>query len=202
MDQSENAGFERAKYLIGFVILAAVLLLGASAYFGASSTKGTVGNLSAVLNSTSQLPSMPAPNATQGAGQASANGTAQANGSAAAGSAGEAQAPLSRPPAKEVTIDFLYSDTCPHCLKMKPIVAALAARLPSGRLEVRYWNYADRGNATVGGVYADYSAKGYFRGSVPTFVANWDDYRVGEMPEPEFAAWVCSKFLDPKPTGC
>jgi len=206
MDQVEKSGFDRSQYLIGIVIICAALVLGATVYYGAGSAKGTVGNLSAALNSTNPLQSsMPAP--AGGAG----NGTAQANGSVATGSGGEAQVPLgspsqpgnatAQPARKEVTIDFLYADWCPHCQRMKPIVAALAARLPSDRFEVRYWNEANKGNATVAGVYADYTAKGYFQG-YPTFVANWEDYRVGEMPESDFTAWVCSKFSSPKPTGC
>ena len=221
MKRSEKPGVERAKYLIGFVILAAAVLLGATAYFGANSARGTVGKIGNALdgvgagvpslNGSAGIPEGQMP-ATAAAGQPNnstapgANGSAQQPASLAqngtAPSAQEAQQNATAVAKKEVTIDFLYADWCPHCQAMKPIVAALAARLPAGRLEVRYWDEADRSkNATVAGVYADYTSKGYFQG-FPTFVANWDDYRVGEMSEPAFDAWVCSKFSAPKPAGC
>ena len=103
--------------------------------------------------------------------------------------------------AKEVTVDFLYADWCVHCQAMKPIVARAEAAFPKDRFEVRYWNEASRSNATVAAVYAAYTEKGYFTG-FPTFVANGNDPRVGEMPEVAFKAWVCSKFSAPKPNGC
>ncbi len=204
MDQTEKSGSDRVKYLIGFVVLAAVVLLGISAYFGANSAKDTVGKLGNALDSAGagNFPAnMPSLNGSAEPKVPSAGGLSP-NGSVATGSGGEAQVPQVKAPAKEVTIDFLYADWCPHCQVMKPIVAALVARLPADRLEVRYWNEASRSsNATVAAVYADYSAKGYFQG-FPTFVANWEDYRVGEMSETAFKAWVCSKFSAPKPTGC
>lgn len=201
MEQAEKTGFDRAQYLIGIVIICAALVLGAAVYQGAGSAKGTVGNLSAALNATNPLQP---PNTTQ-----AANATAQANGSAvtgeaqqAAGSQQQAGSAAGNATAhKEVTVDFLYADWCPHCQRMKPVVAAFAAKMPQDRFELRYWNDADRGKADVAAVYDDYSSKGYFQ-AFPTFVANWEDYRVGEMQAADFAAWVCSKFSAPKPAGC
>ena len=104
--------------------------------------------------------------------------------------------------AKEVTVDFMYADWCPHCQAMKPVVARVASQLPAGRLEVRYWNEASRGsNATVAAIYDMYTRKGYFQG-FPTFVANGNEYQVGEMPEAAFKSWVCLQFPAPKPAGC
>ena len=213
MDQSEKSGFDRAKYLIGFVLLAAVVLVGVSAYFGANSTKGTLGKLDSALESAGagNFPAnVPSPNQSaepkgqapkeQQNGSAASNGTQQApNASVATGSGGEAQVPQAA--AKEVTIDFLYADWCSHCQAMKPIVAKLEAALPKDRFQVRYWNEASRGDAAVAAVYAAYTNKGYFTG-FPTFVANGNDPQVGSMPEATFNAWVCSKFSAPKPSGC
>jgi|GEM_PF-1528815 len=216
----EKSGSDRAKYLIGFVILAAVALIGISAYFGANSAKGTLGQMDSALDGVKagNAPAASTP-VLNGSAGAKATSPAQANGSVATGSGGEAQVPLAAQPAnatpaaagqqnassaakKEVVIDFLYADWCSHCQAMKPIVARLEAALPKGRFEVRYWNEASRGsNATVAAVYTDYSAKGYFQG-FPTFVANWEDPKVGSMPEATFKAWVCSKFSSPKPAGC
>jgi len=183
---------DRAQYLIGIVILCVAVLLGATAYFGANKAMGVTANLSAAINATSGagLPALGAlPNKSAGNGTAALNATAAGNATQAAAR-------------KEVTIDFLYADWCGHCQNMKPRVASVASQLPAGRLEVRYWNEADRGsNPDVAAVYSDHAAKGYFK-AFPTFVANWDDYRVGEMPEQDFKAWVCSKFSAPKPSGC
>ena len=209
MKPSEKSGVDRAKYLIGFVILAAVALIGISAYFGANSAPGQANNT---------LDGVKAGNAPALSGSAGAKATspAQANGSVATGSGGGAQVPLanitpSAPAAqqnataaakKEVVIDFLYADWCGHCQSMKPIIARLDEALPDDRFEVRYWNEASRGSsADAAAVYTDYSAKGYFKG-FPTFVANGNSPKVGSMPEATFKAWVCSKFSSPKPTGC
>ena len=222
MDRAKKPGLDREQYLIGAVVICAALVLGATAYYGAGGAKGAAGSLGAALDSTEALsPSMQAPD--ESTGQQAQNSPdssyVQPNGSVATGSGGEAQVPQATAQqaglgqqqsgaevqqaaaAKEVTIDFLYADWCGHCQNMKPRVASVAASLPADRLEVRYWNEADRGNADVASVYADYSSKGYFQG-FPTFVANRDDYRVGEMAEPDFLAWVCSKFSSPKPAGC
>jgi len=103
---------------------------------------------------------------------------------------------------KEVTLDYLYADWCPHCQKMKPYVAKLAATLPQDRFLVRAWNEADRSSSPDSQkIYTDYQAKGYFQG-FPTFVLNENDYRVGEMPEPQLKAFVCSKFKAPAPAAC
>jgi len=185
MEQPEKAGFGRMHYLMGAVAVCVALLLGATAYYGAGSAKGTAGNLSAALNSTGPQPIMPALNATE-----EANDAANASGQQAGNASG-----------KEVTVDFLYSDGCGHCLNMKPRVSGVAASLPEGRLEVRYWNYAEQDGATRE-IYALYGRLGHFRGGVPTFVINGNDSRVGEMAEQDFREWVCSKFSLPKPAGC
>jgi len=193
MDQAEKSGMDKAQYLIGIVILCVAVLLGATAYFGANKAMDVTANLSAAINATSGagLPALGVrANASAGNGTIALNATADGNTTQAAAR-------------KEVTIDFLYLDSCPHCQRMKPIVASLAAAMPSDRFEVRYWNYASSSaDPATAAVYADYGAKGYFQGSVPTFVANWDDYRVGAMTEQDFKAWVCSKFSAPKPSGC
>jgi len=226
-DGMEKTGSDRAKYLIGFVILAAVVLVGISAFFGANSAKGTLGKMDNALEgvkagnapantptldgSAAALPSQPA-------------APAQANGSVATGSGGEAQVPIAaQQPAvpapanitpsiaagqqnataakKEVVIDFLYADWCGHCQSMKPIIARLDEALPDDRFEVRYWNEASRSDPTAAAIYSAYTSAGYFQG-FPTFVANGNSPKVGSMPEATFKAWVCSKFSPPKPTGC
>lgn len=102
----------------------------------------------------------------------------------------------------EVTMDFLYSDACVHCQRMKPYVAALEKELPQDRFAVRYWSEDDyRAGGQAAEVYGTYEAMGFFPG-YPTFVINGDDYRAGEMPEAQFREWVCSKFSAPKPQAC
>ncbi|MFA6214273.1 MAG: thioredoxin domain-containing protein [Candidatus Micrarchaeia archaeon] len=182
----------KAQYLAGIVILCAAVLLGIVAFVGMGSPGNALegasgGNLQAGAQSGSASPQAQSP--------------LLQNGSVATGSGGEAQVPQVSPPAKEVTIDFLYADWCSHCQAMKPIVAKLEASLPKDRFAVRYWNEASRGNATVAEVYEEYTQKGYFTG-FPTFVANGNDPLVGSRPEATFTAWVCGKFLTPKPEGC
>jgi len=201
MDQAGKSGFDRSQLLIGVVILFAAAIIGVTAYLGANSAKETVGNLNEAIDATAGLKAtMPALNGSAAAGtgvpaaqQPAQN--AQPNGSTATGGA-TAQPTSSQ---KEVTVDFLYADWCPHCQNMKPRVANVIAQLPADRFQVRYYNDADRGNATVAAVYANYMAKGMT--GFPTFVAN-GEMRSGEVPEAEFKAWVCSKFSSPKPTGC
>ena len=203
MDQSEKSGFDRAKYLIGFVILAAAVLLGITAYFGANSARDTVGTLGTALEGAGagNFPAIPL-SGTAEEPQAVNSSYVAPNGSVATGTGGEAQVPqASATKAKEVTIDFLYADWCSHCQAMKPIVARLETSLPKDRFEVRYWNEASRTDATVAAIYTTYTNKGYFTG-FPTFVANGDDPKIGSMSETSFKSWVCSKFSSPKPAGC
>jgi len=85
---------------------------------------------------------------------------------------------------------------------MKPMVASLEKMLPADRFLVRYWNEASRASSPeTAAIYATYTRAGYFQG-YPTFVANGNDPRVGEMSEASFKSWVCSKFSAPKPAGC
>ena len=228
MDQSGKAGIGKGQYFLLMGILLAALLIGAAAYASWSSAKDAAGKLGNALGNASagtfpaSIPSLDGnaqdgQTASQAQGGIGANASAQPNGSVVTGSGGEAQVPLAGqngaaaaqpgqqgPSAlpKEVTIDFLYLDSCPHCQAMEPIVAALSSKLPSDRFEVRYWNYASRGMANASAIYAAYSAAGYFRGQVPTFVANGNDSRVGEMSDADLKAWVCSKFSLPKPAAC
>jgi|GEM_PF-4129700 len=110
-----------------------------------------------------------------------------------------AQAPSS---SKEVVIDFLYSDGCGYCQRMKPIVSQIIADMPPARFEVRYWNAADRAaNSTAAGTYAEYTAKGFFKG-YPTFVANGNSPLIGAREKAEFYAWACSQFAEPLPDAC
>jgi thiol-disulfide isomerase/thioredoxin len=207
MGQLDKSSSDRAKYLVGFAVLAAVVLIGISAYFGAKGTDGApssplagAGNAlaAAPLLNGSAKPTVPA--ALQQPNNSVANGTPAAA-QAPNGTAPPAQQNATPAAKKEVVIDFLYADWCGHCQTMKPIVARLEAALPKDRLEVRYWNEASRSDAAVAAVYTTYTDKGYFQG-FPTFVANGDDPKVGSMPESTFKAWVCSKFSSPKPTGC
>ncbi|MFA5929272.1 MAG: thioredoxin domain-containing protein [Candidatus Micrarchaeia archaeon] len=196
MKQPEKPGADRITYLIGVVAIVALLLLGISAYFGAGKAgAGGAGNAGG--------PQAGAQLANKSLQPLKNSSYMPPNGSVATGSGGEAQVPNANATKakKEVTLDFLYADWCSHCQAMKPVVAKLESELPKDRFVVRYWNEASRSNADVAAVYADYSAKGYFQG-FPTFVANWEDYRVGEMPEAEIRAWVCSKFSAPKPSAC
>jgi len=205
MDQTEKTGLGRAKYLIGFVILAAALLLGIAAYSSVNNAKDTVKKLGSAFGNAGagDFPTIPVNGSAELQAPKNQNSSyVPPNGSVATGSGGEAQVPQgSAHAAKEVTIDFLYADWCSHCQAMKPIVARLEAALPKDRFEVRYWNEASRSDAAVSVIYTIYTDKGYFRG-FPTFVANGNDSRVGEMPEASFKAWVCSKFSPPKPPGC
>jgi len=103
---------------------------------------------------------------------------------------------------KEVTLDFLNADWCPHCQKMKPYVLDLMNTLPSDRFLVKSWNekniQTDPDTATV---YNQYTDNGFFTG-YPTFVINGNDSRVGEMTQSDLKAWVCSKFAKPVPQAC
>ncbi|HQT44607.1 MAG TPA: thioredoxin domain-containing protein [Candidatus Micrarchaeota archaeon] len=102
---------------------------------------------------------------------------------------------------REVTLDFLHADWCPHCQNMKPIVARLIDTMPKDRFLVRAWNEKDQStNPEVQTIYNNYTSLGYFQG-FPTFVIG-NDYRVGEVPESEMKAWVCSKFKAPLPDAC
>ena len=95
-------------------------------------------------------------------------------------------------------MDFLYADWCPHCQAMKPIVARIASQLPADRFAVNYYSEADaNAGKEAAAMFAKYGLQSY-----PTFVINGNDQKVGEMPESEFLAWVCSKFSPPKPSGC
>jgi hypothetical protein len=195
MDPVEKAGMGRGQYLIIIAVLCAALLVGGAAYAGwikAKDAAGKLGNASAGAFPAS-IPQM------GGGGQ---NGSQAQGGAPANASAGRQDAFALPEAGKEVTLDFLYLESCSHCQAMKPIVAALSSRLPSDRFEVRYWNYATRGSANASAIYAAYSRAGYFQGQVPTFVANGNDSRVGEMSEADFKAWICSKFFEPKPDGC
>jgi thiol-disulfide isomerase/thioredoxin len=104
---------------------------------------------------------------------------------------------------KEVTVDFLYADWCPHCQNMKPIVEKMIAEFPSDRFAVRYWSEADgQSKPEASAVYAKYSQEGYFTG-YPTFVINnGKSYTAGEMSEADFRAYLCSQFGSPKPSNC
>ncbi|MFA6907830.1 MAG: thioredoxin family protein, partial [Candidatus Micrarchaeia archaeon] len=181
--------------------IAAGLLLGAAIYADqarqSAARAAHPGGVAAAAGSADAQKSQPAM-PSGGAGNQSQNASAGRDG-AAAGANAQAAFPA---PAKEVTIDFLYADWCPYCQGMKPIVARLEAAMPAGRFEVRYWNYEGRGNATTAAVYAEYGSRGYFAGSVPTFVANGNDSKVGSISESDLRSWACSKFSLPKPQGC
>ena len=216
MENAEKPVVNRTLYLVAFVVLAAALLLGITIYFDsikqaaqARASAATDGSALAAQNGSIasggavQQPSgsaaaagnvqQPANLTQNGAAQQAQNGTA-------AQSAQQAQQNATVAAKKEVTIDFLYADWCPHCQAMKPRVANVISQLPADRLEVRYWNDADRAkNTTVAAIYSDYMSKGMT--GFPTFVSN-GEMRAGEMPEADFKAWVCSQFSAPKPTGC
>ncbi len=208
MDSAEQAGHDRSQYLIGFVLLAVAVLIGATAYFGLNSAKETVGKLDSALGSVGAAGNVPGagikealPSIMNESQPAQEQGTLPAgdNGSGTATETG-AQQPAQAD--KEVVIDFLYADGCSHCQKMKSVMGGLEELFPKDRFEVRYWNYDKQGEGEVGAMYRLYGENGYFTGGVPTFVANGNDSRVGEMPEATFKAWVCSKFSPPKPEGC
>jgi len=99
---------------------------------------------------------------------------------------------------KEVVLEFMYASWCPHCAAMKPIIAKLKTELPADRFAVSYLEEKD---PLAQAAYAKYKANKYFDG-YPTFVLNGNDYKVGEIDEQEFRAWVCSKFNAPKPAAC
>lgn len=194
MDQAGKPGFDRSQLLIGIVIICVAAILGATVFFGANSAKDTVGDLNEAIDATAGLKAtVPALNGSAATGTGVTAANAQPNSST--GSA-TAQPTASQ---KEVVVDFLYADWCQHCQNMKPRVANVIAQLPADRFQVRHYNDADRGNAAVAAVYANYMAKGMT--GFPTFVAN-GEMRAGELPEAEFKAWLCSKFSSPKPAGC
>ena len=208
MEKAEKPVVNRTLYLIAFVVLAAALLFGITIYF--DSMKQTAQARASAAANGNALASQNGSIASGGAAQQQPSGSAAAgnaqqpadlaqNGTAPAQAAQKNATPAAK---KEVTIDFLYADWCPHCQAMKPRVANVVSQLPADRLEVRYWNEASRSsNATVAAIYDTYTKKGYFQG-FPTFVANGNDPNVGEIPEAAFKAWVCSKFSVPKPSGC
>ena len=210
MDQGQTMGIDRGQYLLLVAVLCAAVLIGGAAYAGWSSARTNAGKLGNASSGT--FPGSMADGALQqgsGAGAAlqqdgvatlAGNGTNGSQG--AAGATGQKNSSGALKMSKEVTIDMLYLDTCPHCQAMKPIVASVAAKLPPDRFEVRYWNYATRGGADTAAIFSAYSDAGYFQGYVPTFVANGNDSRVGEMSEMDFRSWVCTKFSSPKPDYC
>ena len=105
-------------------------------------------------------------------------------------------------PTKEVTLDFLYADWCPHCQRMQPIVSDVISKLPPDRFAVRYWNEKDRpSNSQTSAAYLFYTRKGYFIG-FPTFVINTNVSSAGEMDEGDFLSFVCASFKLPKPPAC
>lgn len=179
-----KSGLEQGEYVIGIAIILASLLVSATAYMSMNSLQKAI---AAVKITSAQV----------AVGQQAAGQQAAQNQQAQA-----AQGTGSLAPTKEVTIDFLYADWCPHCQKMKPIVAALEAQLPSSRFAIRYWRDEDRqSDSKVAGVFDTYTQKGMFSG-FPTFIINGADFKAGEMPEATFRSWICSKFKAPAPTGC
>ena len=194
----DKTGFNKSQYWIGIAILCAAVILGIFAYIGMNSTDGTVGAQGSALAGTENVQtSMP-----KSAGQEVPAAQGQPNGSAAVGSQAQQNAASnssSAPAAKkEVVLDFLYADWCPHCQAMKPIVARIASQLPADRFAVNYYSEADaNAGKEAAAMFAKYGLQSY-----PTFVINGNDQKVGEMPESEFLAWVCSKFSPPKPSGC
>ncbi|MCX6769509.1 MAG: thioredoxin family protein [Candidatus Micrarchaeota archaeon] len=167
----------RPEYAIGMAVLLSAMLLSLVIYFAASGIQQSVVKLGvAVIASSAQC------------GGQTGNSTAQ---------------PTFLPLEKEVTVDFLYADWCPHCQKMKPIVAKLEQELPKDRFVVRYWKDEDASSdPKVSAVYDKYTKAGYFTG-FPTFVINnGAEYKAGEMSESDLRAWICSKFSAPKPSGC
>ena len=167
----------KAEYLVGAAVLLSALLVSIVIYFGTSGISQGVAKLDRGL----------------------ASSLAAAGVAGGSGSAGSALPELE----KEVTIDFLYADWCPHCQNMKPIVQKIESLLPSDRFAVRYWSEAD---AQSGGkakeVFAEYSRKGMFPG-YPTFVMNNGKNRTsGEMSQAEMLRWICSEFGSPKPSAC
>jgi thiol-disulfide isomerase/thioredoxin len=184
-------------YLIGIVIVFTALLLGAVAFFGMNGAKEETGGFDA-LNATggeagTNLAAENSPGTNGSANQAGQNVQAAPE-NASAQSANNTQPSA----AKEVTVDFLYADWCPHCQNMKPVVARIAAELPPDRFAVNYYSEADaNAGKEAAAVFAKYGLRSY-----PTFVINGDDQRVGEMAESDFLAWACSKFSAPKPQAC
>jgi len=183
----ENA-IEKGEYVIGIAIILAALMVSATAYMSMNNLQKAIAN----VKFSSQV-------------QANPNQQVQAatpSQQAAAQPAQNTALPSSLSPTKEVTMDFLYADWCPHCQKMKPIVAALEQALPADRFTIRRWRDEDRQtNSSVSSVFDFYSQKGSFAG-FPTFIINGEDAKAGEMPEVQFKAWICSKFKSPAPSGC
>ena len=201
MGMDEKPPIGRQQYLAGVVLLISALLLGAVVFFGMG-TRGEAGSpesnaTKAPVNLTAKAPGAnrsigaPAQNATA---KAKENATAQPGNSTQPAAGNDSQPPA----AKEVTVDFMYADWCPHCQAMKPVVAKIASDLPSDRFAVNYYSEAD---ANAGKYAATMFAKYGIR-SYPTFVINGNDRKEGEMTERDFLAWVCSKFSSPKPELC
>jgi thiol-disulfide isomerase/thioredoxin len=103
---------------------------------------------------------------------------------------------------KEVVVDFLYADWCPHCQKMEPIVQEAERAFPKERFKARWWNEANRTNDKGDMYIFDYYRRKGFFGGFPSFVILGGYKRVGEMPRNDFFDWVCSFFHDPRPAAC
>jgi thiol-disulfide isomerase/thioredoxin len=190
-----DKSIERGEYVIGIAIILAALLFSAAVYMSLGSLQKAIAAVKITSAGTQQVQQG---SGGQNAAGAGASGGAQQGGAQAAAQPG---AP-NLAPTKEVTIDFLYADWCPHCQKMKPIVAALEKALPKDRFTVRMWRDEDKGtDGMVAAVYNEYSRKSMFSG-FPTFIINGADFKAGSMPEAEFKAWICGKFSSPKPSGC
>ncbi|MCX8197256.1 MAG: thioredoxin family protein [Candidatus Micrarchaeota archaeon] len=167
---------EKGEYVIGIAIILAAILIAATIYISFSNVQKVI--LSKSSAETAKASSLSSP------------------------SQPTQSVPKELSFTKEVTLDFLYADWCPHCQKMKPIVAKLEGQLPAERFTVRKWRDEDKNTPPVASVYSYYIGKGLFRGGFPTFIINGDERKEGEMSEAAFKDWVCSKFSSPKPTAC
>ena len=173
---------ENSAYVVGIAIILAALLVSATIYLTAGQLAKTVGSLKSAA---------PAAAATADTANSAVSGQQAADGT-----------PSSLAVQKEVTMDFLYADWCPHCQKMKPIVQKIEQELPKDRFVIRYWRDEDRQtNTSVAEVFNYYSQQGIFVG-FPTFIVNGKENTAGEMEEAAFRSWLCAQFKSPKPSGC
>jgi len=195
---------KKTLYTIGMAIALCVLVFAVFSYINVSFRETGENAKAAGLGEQAnrQVPSTQQQQASQNtaanARQQQANQTQQANATAQEKNDSGATAVAK----KEVVVDFLYADWCPHCQRMKPVVDEVAAVFPSDRFEMRKWNEKDRGSdSETSSIYSLYSGRGYFLG-FPTFVANGNSPQVGEMSKEDMIGWLCTLFSPPKPDVC
>jgi thiol-disulfide isomerase/thioredoxin len=131
--EGNRAEGARPEYLIGASIALAAIMICVAVYMGAGNIASGVGALDSTVAQGGNPPQQPPAQQQPGSQDIDL-------------------------PTKEVVVDFLYADWCPHCQNMKPIVAKMVSEFPQDRFEVRYWSEADgQSKPEASAIYSKYS---------------------------------------------